>query len=76
MISLFGLLAFGLMITSLVLLIIELVRRRGRAGMMRGAFDCGVLKRAAVYISAPATIIVFAFMITVTVLNAMGYNIM
>ncbi len=75
-ISLFGLLVFGLMITSLVLLIIELVRRRGRAGMLRGAFDCGVLKRAAVYISAPATIIVFAFMITVTVLNAMGYNIM
>lgn len=63
---------YGLMIASIVLFIIELVKHRHQFKMKPSVFPVSLGKKIAVYFSAPITIIVFAYMIIKTVMNALS----
>ncbi|MCQ4023029.1 MULTISPECIES: CPBP family intramembrane glutamic endopeptidase [unclassified Ruminococcus] len=71
-IGLIGFMIIGLIIAGLVLLVIELIRHRGRANLAKCEYQIKPLKKLSVYFSAPITIIVFAILISVTVLNALN----
>lgn len=75
-VGLMGFLIFALIAAGVVLFIVELVRHRGKANLRRCVYQIKPLKKLAVYFSAPITIIVFVFMIVITVLNAIGIVVM
>ncbi len=68
-----ALLIFGIMIASVVLFIIELAKKSNRdmLKLKKSIFPYSVGKRLAVYFSAPVTIILFVYMIGMTVFNAL-----
>lgn len=68
-----GLLIIALIITGITLLVIELSNHKEEFKLKKCGYQIKPLKKLAVYFSAPLTIIVFVFMIAVTVLNAMGF---
>lgn len=72
-ISISVLLVTGLVIAGLVLFIIEIVKHKGKifTSLNKGEYDIKPLKKAAVYFSAPITIIVFALLVIQTALNAL-----
>lgn len=60
----------GTIIASIVLFIIELVKHRQQFRMRPSVFPVSTGRKLAVYFSAPITIIVFTYMIVMTVINA------
>lgn len=60
----------GIVIAGIVLLIVTLVKCRGRLGLMASVFPVGTGKKIAVFFTAPVTIITIVFLIASTILNA------
>lgn len=67
--DLFGLAVIGIIITGIVLFIVELVRNRRKKIFMEGIFPVKGLKKTAIFLSAPVTIITLALGIIGTVIN-------
>lgn len=62
----------GMAIAGIVLLIVTLVRCRGRLGLMGSAFPAGMGKKIAVFFTAPVTIITIVLLVVSTIINAIG----
>ncbi len=71
-----GFLIFVIIAVGVALFIVELVRHRAKVKLNKCVYQIKPLKKLAVYFSAPITIILFAFMIVFTVLNAVGISIL
>lgn len=70
MYSIMVLLIIGLIIAGIVLLIIELVKHRGKFTLNSGEYRIKTLNKIAIYFSAPITIVVFVILIAETIINA------
>lgn len=68
--GLIGMLIFGLIIASVVLVIMEIVKHRGHFTLEQGRYNMPLGRKLGVYYSAPITIIAFAVLIFETVVNA------
>ena len=66
-ILLFG--VFALIITGIVLFIIELVKHRKETTLRKSIFEISTFKKIVAYFTAPVTLITFAYMIVMTVVN-------
>ena len=66
-----GMAVIGFIIAAIVLFIIELVKYRRVFYLQKSCFNISTLKKTLVYFSAPATIVLFAYMIFATVYNAL-----
>ncbi|MCH5299591.1 MAG: CPBP family intramembrane metalloprotease [Ruminococcus sp.] len=64
----------GTAIAGIVLLIIEIVRRRKSYKMNRGKFGMSTIKKTLVYFSSPVTIVTFALMIFLTIESVLSYR--
>ncbi len=60
------LITIAALIAGVVLLIVELVKRKGKFGLGKGTLPYGVCKKSLIFFSAPLTIIAFVLMIVLT----------
>ena len=68
------LILFGMIIAGIVLLIIEIVKRRKAHKMNGGKFEISTLKKTLVYFSSPVTIATFALMIIMMVVSVFSFR--
>lgn len=64
----------GLAVAGVILLIIELVKRRGEMRLENGCPALSGRKKAIIYLTAPATLLYLLFTLIFTVLNAVGFS--
>ena len=62
----------GITVAGIVLLIVTLVKCRGRLGLMGSVFPVGMGKKIAVFFTAPVTIITIVLLVISTIINAIG----
>ena len=62
----------GITVAGIVLLIVTLVKCRGRLGLMGSVFRVGMGKKIAVFFTAPVTIITIVLLVISTIINAIG----
>lgn len=68
--ALIEIILFGLIITAIVFFIIELVRHKGKANLIKSVFDINTSRKIAVFMCSPVTLTTFALMIFSTIINA------
>lgn len=68
--ALIEIILFGLIITAIVFFIIELVRHKGKANLIKSVFDINTSSKIAVFMCSPVTLTTFALMIFSTIINA------
>lgn len=71
LISCAGMAVLGFIIAAIVLFIIELVKYRRVFYLQKSSFEISTIKKTLVYFSAPATIVLFAYLIFMTTYNAL-----
>ena len=62
----------GITGAGIVLLIVTLVKCRGKLGLMGSVFPVGMGKKIAVFFTAPVTIITIVLLVVSTIINAIG----
>lgn len=68
--ALINIIIFGLVITAIVFFIIEMVKHRGKANLIKSVFDIRTSSKIAVFMCSPVTLITFALMIFSTIIHA------
>ena len=62
----------GMIVAGIVLLIVTLVKCRGRLGLIGSVFPVGMGKKIAVFFTAPVMIITIVLLFVSTIINAIG----
>ncbi|MCH5297307.1 MAG: CPBP family intramembrane metalloprotease [Ruminococcus sp.] len=68
--SLFGFFILGIIIAAITLFVIEMVKHKGKANLVKSVFNIKTSNKIAVFMCSPVTLITFALMILSTILNA------
>ena len=61
-----NILIYGLIISGMILAIVEMVKHKGRVGLIESVFPYTVIQKTTVFFSSPVTIITFIEMAYVT----------
>ena len=68
--ALIEIILFGLIITAIVFFIIELVKHKGKANLVKSVFYINTSRKIAVFMCSPVTLFTFSLMILSTIINA------
>lgn len=68
--ALIEIILFGLIITAIVFFVIELVKHKGKANLVKSVFNINTSRKIAVFMCSPVTLFTFSLMILSTIINA------